>query len=121
MMKEALKARLIAETGLPVAWGLSPRGTSEPRITLTTVGGDTDYTHDGPSGLREARVQVDCFGQSYGEAEIAARAVTAALSGWGASGITVVFKLSERDTVPSAETGIFRSSADYRVLYQEVI
>lgn len=86
-MQEALRAWLVGTAGVAalvggrVAWGARPRGTILPAISLHMIDGEPDYTLAGESGLARARVQIDCWGDSYADVTATARAVTAAISG----------------------------------------
>lgn len=120
-MEEILRSRLQSQVQAAVDWGLSAQGATSPRIVLFRVGGGGDYTTTGPSGLRRARVQADCYGSGVGPAKLLARAVIAALSGWRAGSILGVFLEAERDLTP--DTGLAntegRVSLDFIVHYQE--
>lgn len=114
-------SRVIAQTGLPAAWMTAARGAGFPRAVLYRVGGGADYHAGGASGLRMARVQIDCYGETQEQAKTASRAVVAALSGATFGDVESVFLDSERDMPPDAELGeyAFRVSLDFMVHYQE--
>lgn len=52
-----------------------------PACRFFLVSGDPSYSHDGDSNLTENGYQIDVYADSYSEAEQAADAVQAALSG----------------------------------------
>lgn len=56
------------------------QGGALPALTLTRISGAPEYADDGEVGLQEARVQIDCWASTYGEAKNVAIAVTNRLS-----------------------------------------
>ena len=82
-MEEDLRARLLANTplaaivGARIAWIDRPKVL--PAITLQLIGSGREYTYQGPTGFSGARVQVDCWGASYGSAKAVARATFSAI------------------------------------------
>ena len=102
MMDETLRALIKSAlgAGVPVDWGQSAQGTSGPRVVLYRISGGVDYTMQGPSGYRQARVQIDCMGVSVGGAKLLARQVIAALSGYRGANILGAFLDAERDLQP---------------------
>jgi hypothetical protein len=118
-VKQAIRQRIVDETGYPVAWGLLQDGASLPRVAIYQISGSADYAMSGPTGLREARIQVDVYGTSYGQMETAAQAVTTALSGWVSGAVRAVFLVGQRDEAPDADDKLFRASLDFIVHYQE--
>lgn len=118
-MEIELRARIVAETGHSTAWAASLRDEDAPRVVLTTVSGAPDHTlSDGRSGLEDARVQIDCYGTSYGEARGVASAVDAALDGWSGSEVIACWRESTRDLQPGADEYLFRVSMDFRVQFK---
>ena len=125
-MEEALRAHLLADpaiTGLVgqrVHWGRRPQAGALPSIILFRMGGDRHYATDGPSDLVASRVQVDCWGTSYGSAKNVARAVRDRLSGMREVVNGVAFRGSfidaERDFSEGpagADVNIYRTSLDF--------
>lgn len=87
-MEEALVSRLrstaaiiaIAGTfnGRPaIDW--MERGSDDaaafPAAILSVIGAGKSYDHDGPDGLQNRRVRVECFGRTYGPAKQLSRAI----------------------------------------------
>lgn len=102
-MEEALRAVLIghapisALVGSRVDWGKRPQGKGLPAIALTNVNdGPVNHTLDGP-GPSLARVQIDCFGASYGSAKAVARAVRAHLDAYSDATFMGIFLAGARD------------------------
>jgi hypothetical protein len=87
-MKPEFRAILLAAGGVSarvgsrIAWGERGQGLALPAIVLDLVSEDTGLTLEGPDGLWQSRVQVDCYALSYAAADDALRAVIAALHGY---------------------------------------
>lgn len=124
-MEEALRAILASDAGVAalvssrVYWGLAPQSVTGDFLALYVVSGNRDYHMGGASGLRETRVQVDCWASSYGAAKTIARAVESAISGFSGSQSGKAFRgafiNSERDDNESdtADTASrYRTSLD---------
>lgn len=125
-MEAALLARLLATAGITalvsqrINWSRRPQGETLPAIVLHRIDGAPDYHLTGASGLVESRVQVDCWGSSYGSAKTVARQVEAAVSGarftQGSIRFDAILILDERDsTFDDNNTAIFRTSLDLAV------
>lgn len=122
VMEIDLRARLMAMIGgVPVDWNLSPQGLPSPRIVLWSISGGADYTLSGASGLRIARVQINCYGADVAASKGLAARVVAAISGWGDGSILVVF-LDNANDLPvdtSVPTRVFGVALDFIVHYQQ--
>lgn len=130
-MEEFLIAHLLAHQAVAgqvdtrVWWEVRPQGSKLPAIVLHRIDGSRDYHMGGPSGLVSSRVQVDCWGASYGDGKRTARAVVLALSGLKATHgeieIQGVFADSERDfsEEAGASTRVFRTSVDFIIWHTE--
>lgn len=103
-----------------INWVRTPQEeTGYPRAVLQVISGDVDVTNDGPSGLESARVQIDCYGETYKSAQALSEAILSVLSGYRGivSGVRIHggFVDSKRD-LPVADSGdvkrLFRRSAD---------
>lgn len=125
-MEAALIAQLLATTGITalvgnrINWARRPQGSALPAIVLHRIDGSPDYHLTGSSGLVESRVQVDCWGLSYGSAKAVARAVEAAVSAArftrGAIRFDAILIVDERDTTfDEGNVPIFRTSLDLQV------
>jgi len=122
-METALIAKLLASAGVTalvstrINWSRRPQGAALPAIVLHRISGIPDYHHSGTSGLVSSRVQVDCYGVSYGSAKAVARAVEAAITAQtftqGATRFDVILLDNERDssTEPTPDT-LFLTSLD---------
>lgn len=85
-MQQALRARIIAATGMAalvgtrVYWIDRPQLSALPSITLQIISGERSQTHDSISALRQNRVQLDIWAETYASAQIIAEAVIANLT-----------------------------------------
>lgn len=126
-MEEALRARLLASSGVSalvstnIVWIERPQGSALPAITLQRITSGREYTYGGASGTSNPIVQVDCWGRSYGEAKAVSRAVISALEPaitQGGVRFGPSFVDSNRD-MPSEElpggVKVFRVSLDFRI------
>lgn len=114
-MEEAVVAYLLANTTLAgllgnrINWNTRPQGSQLPAIVLQRVSGTTDYTMDGPSGLKQSRVQIDCWAKTYGSSVAVSRAVKSALSGLradlGSTNIQGAFVDNERQSFEQGAGG----------------
>jgi len=124
-MEAALIAKLLATAGVTalvstrINWSRRPQGAALPAIVLHRVSGTPDVHHAGASGLVVSRVQVDCWGASYGSAKAVARAVEATITAQtftqGATRFDVILIDSERDDSTDETTPLFRTSLDLMV------
>lgn len=91
-MEEALVARLRASAAVIAAAGVfggrpaidvgerrSDQHTAFPAAHLQVMSPGRMYDQDGPQGLHDPRVRIECFGRSYGAAKVLARAITQVL------------------------------------------
>ena len=124
-MESALIAKLLASTAVTnlvsvrINWSRRPQGAALPAIVLHRIDGTPDVHHAGASGLVVSRVQVDCWGASYGSAKAVARAVETAITAQtftqGATRFDVILIDSERDDSTDETTPLFRTSLDLMV------
>ena len=126
-MEAALIANLLASVGITalvstrINWSRRPQGEALPAIVLHRIDGTPDVHHGGASGLGVSRVQVDCWGASYGSAKAVARAVEAAVTAQtftqGVIRFDVILIADERDSTSDETTPIFRTSLDLMVYH----
>lgn len=130
-MEEALTLLLTADAGVRtlvrsqgvtrVNWVTAPQGVARPNIVLQRISGVRDTPMDGPSGLIETLVQVDCYGLTYASAKGVARAVEAVLSGYSGTSDAEyfggIFLVNERDGYEdeASPDKLFRVSMDFRI------
>lgn len=125
-MEELIRALLLADAAVAsfvgdrVNFGTHPQGSPFPGLVLNTIGDAEGVNIDGPDGISQGRVQVDCYASSYGGAKLLSRAVRRVLSGHAGGAIQGVFHAGSRD---SREGGTneadrpFRVSLDFTVTY----
>jgi Protein of unknown function (DUF3168) len=136
-MEEALISYLLADSGVqalartaPAAarlyWSHAPQSVSKPYATLLKIDGLRDTPMDGPSGLQQSRIQIDCYGLTFASAKGLARAIEAALSGLSVTTSGIVFQGCfldterdgyERDATPDS---LFRTSLDFNIFHKGV-
>lgn len=131
-MEEAIISRLLSDAGgvaalvsdrvFPVSRG---QATALPAVTLQRVSGAPIYVDSGESGLAEARVQIDCWGENYASAKILARAVIDRLSAFSGTEGAYTFQNVLLDTEQDLREGgsnaaeyLFRIRLDFRVWYE---
>lgn len=120
-MELALRALLqgaAAVTALAPAdrinWGRHPQQTPYPGIVLNVVDDMEAQTYGGPDGLSQGRVQVDCYGDTYGDAKILSNAVRATLDGHRGGNFRAIFLIATRDYDETDTTDRpFRVSLDF--------
>src|SRR5688500_1096601 len=124
-MEEALIARLLADSGVAaivttrVFPGARPQGSPLPALVMNRISGGPLYADDGEVGLQQARIQVDCWAETYAGAKLLARAVTVSLSAFegtvGATTFEFIELENERDLREgggNAATYPFRTALD---------
>lgn len=120
-IEESLKSLLSGVAGGRTYWGRGEgiNQTAGPYLVLTHVGGPRDYNMAGDSGYIPSRVQVDVFGETFGEVRDAASSAITALSGYRGtvSGTVIqgIFIDSVRDldaTDAGEVSHLFRRSID---------
>lgn len=125
-MKVQFTAWLLARTQLTaviaqrLTWKRRAQGGALPVIVLHLVDGVPDYHSAGPSGLVESRVQADCYGKTYAEADAAATALKGVTTGarfvQGGVRFDAIFVADERDdTFDEAGTALYRVSVDLMI------
>ena len=123
-MEEELRALLLATsaitslTGTRIDWGATAQGETGTRLVLWVIDGAEGVTLDGGDGLFQGRVQVDCYGDSYGAAALLSRAVVALLHGHRGGGFQGIFHESTRSTREGGTNEAyrpFRASLDFIV------
>lgn len=126
-MEEDLIALLKDDLGVAsvvndrVYWAVRPQGGALPDIVLHNIGGPVDYHMGGPSGLKQMRIQIDCWSKvSKLQALSVKRAVEACLSGQQANGNAVEFQgffidnaAADIERVGDAGEIIFRERLDF--------
>lgn len=125
-MEEAVRSVLLgapsvsALAGNRVAFVLAKQGTALPFIVLATISDAAEHDQDGPVDVSSARIQVDAYGLTYGDAKRLGRAVRAVLDGYSGGILLGVFLAGTRDGSDTLQDGttVYRVSADYLVQWQ---
>ena len=128
-MEEAIIARLLADAGVAaivgtrVFPGMRPQGSALPAAVLNRISGGPLYADDGEVGLEQARIQIDCWADTYTAAKKLARAVTACLSAFDGTVGTTTFEFIELDIERDLQEGggdaasyPFRTALDFLCL-----
>jgi len=130
-MKEALRARLLADAELAglveqrISWGSRPRMDCLPAVCLHLISGVRQYHLGGASDLVQSRVQADCWAPTYAAATAVSRAVVADLSGLRDDTMRVqgAFVVDERDLADegtAADEILFRVSVDVMIWHEGI-
>ncbi|OMQ44929.1 DUF3168 domain-containing protein [Ensifer sp. 1H6] len=130
-MEEALTALLLADArvkqlvGDRVHWGRAPQGERAPYLVLQVIGGRPDYHAQGPSGLVDARVQADSYGEKYLATKNLSDAVIALLSGYrgevAGTRLQAGFVDAARDLPTETDVKrLFRRSADIIIWHSKL-
>jgi hypothetical protein len=130
-MEEAIRARLLATAGVTalvasrVYCGSRPQGGALPDVIINLASDEPVYTDDGEAGLVNTRLEIDCWGTTYGSAKDTARTVIASLSAFVGTVSGTVFQNilldAERDLREggsNASEYLFRTNIDFRVWYE---
>ncbi len=99
-LMEAIYTHLTTHPGLSALVGTRvhpdtlPKSPQLPAIAYTQISGPRTYSHDGASGVADARIQFDIVAQSRDQCDAVAAQLESALSGYqgtlgGAGGVEV--------------------------------
>lgn len=112
----------VLEAGLPFrcTWGPLPEKTGLPRAVVFKTSGTQALSSDGP-GLITARVQIDAYGETYGQANTAGELIRGILSGYRGDVVQGVFLEVLRDGVEGDRTLLHRVSMTFSVTYRETL
>lgn len=119
-MEQELRTLLIA--GLPtvpstrINWGEQPQDEERPYVVMHLISMNEGHTMQGPDGLQQSRVQVDCYAPTFGDARSMAAAVKSALDfhrGGGFLGILFDGMRQTRESGDNAGEAIYRASLDF--------
>lgn len=126
-MEEEFRALLQANAAISaiashINFGAHPQGQPLPAIVLNTVSYQEAMTLDGPNGLTDSRVQVDCYANGYGPAKQLSRAVLALCHGYRGGNFHGVMLIDASDsrtqqTYDATADQPYRVSLDFRVVH----
>lgn len=112
VIQRALAAEGVQEILGDRLWpGLRPQASSLPGAVFNLITYLPGLDHDGPSTLAQARVQFDVYAATYGEAQLAAQALRAALHGFKGEVETEVGTVTVRGAWQDAERRILDDEA----------
>jgi len=117
MIEIDLRAAMIAApavtalVGQRIAAGILPEGELRPYVTYSLVTGERIPSMSDSGLMRHARMQVNCWSQSYSEAKQIALAVQSAIE---ASALFEVVFIGDQDLY-DPETNLFYMVLDYSV------
>lgn len=117
-MEEDFRSLLMADIAISnlvsnrVNYTTHPQGQPLPGLVLNVVSDAEEYTLQGPTGVSQARIQVDCYADTYGAAKLLSRAVRSLLSGYMGGAFQGVFHVGTRD---GREGGSNEAERPYRV------
>lgn len=130
MLEEAIVTRLLADATVSAAVGtrVTPvaraQASALPAITYTTISAVPSYSDDGEDGIREDRMQIDCWGASYSTAKQLARAVVDSLSAFGGTVGSLRIRYITLDIEHDLQEGggnaaeyLYRTSLDFLMIY----
>ena len=93
-----LNSSAISEVvGSRIDYASATQGAALPYIVLHVIDDQEEHTYQGPDGLSQGRVQVDCYGATYGQAKTLSRHVRAVLDGYRGGQFSAIFHASTRD------------------------
>jgi hypothetical protein len=123
-LRSILKAdsSVVALSGGRVDWGARPQGDALPAVILRLIDGSVGRHLKGPDGLWMGRVQIDCWGASYGAAKGLSRAVIAALSPQREGQLRRaehVLTRDDRQEGPDDTSRAFRTQVDFSITWKE--
>lgn len=128
MIEADLRAYLIAQPAITSLVGTRvypmtlPQGAVFPAITYQRVGGAPEFSHDGGSDVARARMQLDCWSTTYGDAASLGLAVKQALSGYrGPMGATpdVAARITNAMDLDEPELSLRRRMLDVALWHKE--
>lgn len=130
-MEEQLTNHLLAQAGLTalvgdrITWSRRAQGAALPAVVLNIISRTPGYSMEAVSGAVEQRVQVDCWGATYGDARGVARQITESLSGVRVTvaGVNFLgsFKDGDRDSFEqgAGDEPLYRVNLDFIIWTRE--
>lgn len=95
-----------------INWGAHPQGAALPGIVLNVIDNTEGLVMNGPNGLFEGVVQVDCYGTTNTAAKGLSRVVRTLLHTYRGGGFRLITHQGTRD---SRESGSNEATRPYRV------
>lgn len=97
-----------------IVWGTLGQGKPLPAAVLNAISNNQGMTQQGPDGLWQGRVQIDCYGKTYADALELSDAVIALLNGYRDQNFRLIALDARRDhNEPGATDRPHRISLDF--------
>lgn len=116
-------AGVTALVGTRVFPGVIPQGAAQPAIVYAKRSRNRQQLFCGTDGLKQTRVDIDCYATSYRQSVLLANAVTAALEDFsgtmGTTRVPRIFLETEVD-LSDLEPGLYRQSQSWAVWHREL-
>lgn len=128
-MEEALATLLLGTSAIAslignrLTWLVRVQNSPLPSLVLNVISNVPEYSDEGDAGLKQARVQIDCWALTYASAKALARAVKARLSGMRETASGVEFSAAwvdlEQDLFDTGAAGqsLYRVSLDILITH----
>lgn len=120
-------ANVAAQAGTRIAFFEAARswGETYPQLVLQEISVQRDWTHDGPDGLDQVRVQFDVYANSGASCEALEAPLTAAMEAGGTQGSTKFHEgfLEDRDMQVEDlgnQRRVHRLRMDFSFFYERV-
>lgn len=121
-LRALLLARLPGMTADRLNWGEHPQASAGPYVVLYLVSWNMGHTQQGPDGLEQARVQIDCYADTFGDARGLARQVMTLLDGYRGGQFQAILSAGmrmDRETDENGGEAIYRASLDFLTHWRE--
>jgi len=124
--KLAATAAITALVSTRIYYVRAPANVTAPYVTIQKISAPRGHTYTGPSGLAEARFQLNIIASTYTVCKSIAAAIQAVLDGFsgvmGTGGVNVggCFYDNETDLPYDDELGLYGLAVDYLITHEEV-
>lgn len=117
-MEQELYTLLSGAVDFPIAWGTLGSGVETPRAAMYRTSGVRGMHMQG-LGLMQTRVQIDCYGVSYGQAIGASKDIRTALEGYRGGVIQGAFLEATRDQFTDDAQLLHRVSLTFSITHRD--
>lgn len=121
MLADATIAGLVGTRVYP---NILPQSPTVPAISYQFISGTDDVTTDGPSGLANPTIQIDCWATTYAAMDGLFQAVRKRINGYSGLAGTIavhgVFLVRKRDLYDN-DTKLHRRTADWSIWHEEAL
>lgn len=128
MIEDALYSHLSGHAGLTALVSariypmVLPQNPSYPAVTYKKISGPRETSKAGPSGTVRARMQIDCWAESYAAAKQVAKQVRLAMATFSGliADVTINKTTQQNDLdVYEPEDSVYHDSLDFIVRHKE--